>query len=312
MNDEAILVTGSAGLIGRHVVVRLRTKTPRILRFDLREEAPYRACDLHSEAELSAAIRKVTGIVHLAAVSRVAASENDPGACWQTNVGATKRILDLALSSPRRPWLIYASSREVYGEQCLFPVRESAPLQPLNIYGRSKVEGERLVGMAREAGLPAAILRFSNVYGDVSDYADRVVPAFALAAASRGTLKLRGADKVLDFTHVDDVAEGVARVVDVFRERRESLPTTHFASGIGTRLGELAELAADTGTARAMIVEAPVSHSDVQCFYGDPSRAAALFGWRSRITIKEGLAALIKAYAERSPHKDINRLQYVD
>jgi nucleoside-diphosphate-sugar epimerase len=71
-------------------------------------------------------------------------------------------------------------------------VAEDAPLSPRNVYARSKVAVEQLTEEARERGMIAAVVRFSNVFGDTEDHADRVVPAFARAAAAGGTVRVDG------------------------------------------------------------------------------------------------------------------------
>jgi nucleoside-diphosphate-sugar epimerase len=65
--------------------------------------------------------------------------------CHATNVEALAGLLHLCLEQKTRPWLVFASSREVYGAQERLPVSEDASLKPMNVYARSKVDGERLV-----------------------------------------------------------------------------------------------------------------------------------------------------------------------
>jgi nucleoside-diphosphate-sugar epimerase len=293
--DATILVTGSAGLIGRAVVARLRAAGAQTRGLDLRKDAPARG-DIRDAACLARALADVDGVVHLAAVSRVIWGEQDPPACWAVNVDATRRILDLARAAPRRPWVIYASSREVYGEQDAFPVPESAPPRPLNVYARSKVAAEVLTMQARASGLRSAIVRFSSVYGSVRDHPDRVVPAFAAAAVRGGVLRMEGADNGFDFTHVDDVAAGVVEVARHLHEGERSLPALHFVSGVRTSLRDLAELAASAGASVTHIVEAPPRQFDVRNFHGDPRLAERVLGWRARVPLHDGLAGLVRAF----------------
>ncbi len=139
-------------------------------------------------------------------------------------------MLRVALEQPagRRPWVVYASSREVYGDPATLPVPEDAPLEPVNIYGRSKAAAEAAVGRAREAGLATAIVRFSNVFGSTADHRDRVVPAFARAAATGGTISIEGAENTFDFTHVEDVGRGLALLVECLKDGHRALPPIHY------------------------------------------------------------------------------------
>lgn len=79
---------------------------------------------------------------------------------------------------PNKPWLIYASSREVYGEQKNLPVIESASLDPVNNYARGKVLIEELVTNLESFDFNVAVLRFSNVYGGLLDHYNRVFLRF--------------------------------------------------------------------------------------------------------------------------------------
>ena len=306
MKDETILITGSAGLIGRGLVRRLEATSTQIIRYDLRHQDDGERRDLHDPVSLENAVRRATGIVHLAAVARVGEGESDPDRCWSTNVHATQALLSLASRNDVRPWVLFGSSREVYGHQTCFPVNEDAPFRPMNTYARSKVAAERLMDAAREEGLPIATVRFSNVYGDTEDYADRVVPAFAAAAAQGGTLRMDGPANALDFTHVDDVVEGLHRVMAVLSAGEKRLPIVHFVSGVRTTLAELAAMALERGAPGTRVAKAPSRSYAVGEFFGDPARARALLGWRAGVSIESGLADLILAYAQAMPVLKIN------
>lgn len=284
-----ILITGSSGLIGRAVRERLEMSSLAVRTFDICENS---GDDSRDRTALEQAMQGVTGLVHLAAISRVVWAQDNPALCNAVNVEALRNMLDIAASMPVRPWIIFASSREVYGDAQALPVREDAPLMPLNVYARSKVAGEMLMAEARHAGLLANVLRFSNVYGCTHDHVDRVVTAFARTAAMGGTLRLDGADNMFDFTHVDDAANGLYRTV-LATLAGEALPPIHFLTGRGTTLGELAELAIGCARAPVDIRLAPPRTYDVARFVGDPTRAAVELGWRPSISIENGMADLV-------------------
>ena len=166
-----ILVTGSAGLIGRHLITHLRRAGTPVRGFDI-AEAPSE--DTRDAEALAAALDGVEGVIHLAAVSRVVWAERKPALCQAINVDGLKNLLRLCPARPLPPWVIFASSREVYGDAVRLAVAEDVEFRPLNVYARSKVAGEIFVTHAAEAGLRAVISRFSSVFGCALDYADRV------------------------------------------------------------------------------------------------------------------------------------------
>jgi nucleoside-diphosphate-sugar epimerase len=288
-----ILITGSEGLVGRALSRRLEAAGFPTLGFDLRRSA---AQDIRIPDALASAIAGVVGIVHLAAVSRVIWGERDPTNCVATNVTALQSLLDLAVRSKTRPWVLFASSREVYGDCASLPVREDAPLQPINVYARTKREGERLMHAARDAGLVANIARLSSVYGSIRDHDDRVVPAFALAAARGGSIRVDGRDNILDFTHLEDTVEGLARFIAA-TAAGERLPEIQFATGRGLSLRNLAEIAVRNAHRPVNLIEHPPRPHAVSRFVGDPARAAALLGWSARIAPEQGIKQLIDDYA---------------
>lgn len=293
-----ILITGSSGLLGSRLSAVLLARGLEVRPFDIRRSL---AEDTRDGDALRAALEGVEGVVHLAAISRVVWAERHPVLADAINVGALRTLLDVAVAMRRKPWIVFASSREVYGDAPELPVAEDAPLRPLNVYARGKVAGERLVSEARAAGLTTAVCRFSNVYGAVHDHADRVVVAFARAAAQGGRLRLEGADNVFDFTHVEDVIEGLATLVAALRAG-EVLPPIHFVSGTATSLSALAALAvqaAAPGTGIETTEAAPRSF-DVARFVGDPARARAILGWQAHTPLHSGFERLVAAFRDQA------------
>ena len=288
-----ILITGSVGLVGRALRSALAVRDCEVVGLDLRAPEPERG-DVRDPPRVDSAVRGCAGIIHLAAVSRVVWAERDPEACRSINVDGLGHVLDAAERQPRPPWVIFASSREVYGQAAAFPVTETAELSPLNVYGRSKERGESLVGEARARGLRAAVVRLSNVYGSTWDHVDRVIPAFARAAVRAEPLRVEGANHTFDFTHLDDTVRGLVALIDLLDRGREAPTPIHLLTGQPTTLGELAELAVALARSRAPITFAPPRTFDVESFHGDPRRAQEVLGWAPRVPLRDGLARLIE------------------
>lgn len=288
-----ILVTGSSGLIGSALVQRLRAEGHKVREFDLRAIGSARG-DMLCEADVARAVEGVEGVVHLAAVSRVVWAQNDPKHCWDVNVEALRTLLAHVTAAPRKPWVVFGSSREVYGEPQHFPVMEDAPLVPLNVYGRAKVEGEMLVRDVGEAGGRASILRFSNVFGSVRDHADRVVPAFVRAAIRGEELRVDGRDNTFDFTHVDDVVRGAAAVINLMISGTPALSPIHFVTGQPTTLHQLATMVIAEANSASRIREAAERSYDVARFHGSYERARQELGWTPEVDVRSGVRRLMQ------------------
>jgi dTDP-glucose 4,6-dehydratase/UDP-glucose 4-epimerase len=203
------------------------------------------------------------------------------------------------------PWVLFTSSREVYEEtypdgplQLLKPVDEDEPCRPINTYGFTKLLGER---MLRDASLRSAVARLSNVYGDVEDYLERLVPAFAKAAAKGKPLIVRGSlRKTFDFTHVSDIAK--ALLLLAIRLQETKTPTTecfNLVSGRGTTLGDLVRLAAKNAGEKLQFIQEPANKSESQFFIGNPRKARDTLGWQAEIAIEDGFSRLVEDFRRK-------------
>jgi len=292
-----ILVTGSEGLIGRHVCSILAAAGIDYRSFDIRRSPTE---DVRATEALVSALHGARGVIHLAAVSRVIWGERNPELCEAVNVRALENLLHACVEG-RRPWFIFASSREVYGQASILPVNEDAPKQPMNHYARSKQRGELLVEAAAAAGLRANICRLSSVYGCPHDHVDRVAMAFARAAAGHSDrISIEGSGNTFDFTSVRDVADGLWRLVQA-TDGGEQLPPIQFVSGHGTTLRELAQMAARAAVKDFFIEEARPRSFDVSRFIGDPARARSLLGWTATADLRTEFERLVRNLAIAPP-----------
>jgi UDP-glucose 4-epimerase len=293
-----ILITGSEGLIGKTLREKLSATSYLPKRFD--NSLPNTTVDYGDIRHLDSINKHISdcdGIIHLAAISRVEWGQYNPEHCLQTNVFGTLNLLEAAKTSLHKPWVIYASSREVYGYQEQFPVTESANLNPLNVYARSKAAAESLVKSYQKYGLNTAILRFSNVYGRTDDHSDRVIPAFCQAVIKKEPMRIDGLNNAFDFTHVSDVCDGILQVIKALAAG-EQLPTMHFTTGQATSLKELAEIACAAYGLSPLYSIAPPRNFDMAKFYGCSKLAEETIGWHPKIDLVTGIRKLTAAYSK--------------
>ncbi|KAG6559963.1 UDP-glucose 4-epimerase [Candidatus Rhabdochlamydia oedothoracis] len=289
-----LLVTGSAGLIGSALSSALKKRGIKVIGIDIKAQSNCEDYgDILDYNRVLDAASQVDGIVHLAAVSRVIWGEENPKFCWETNVEGTKHILEAALESPLKPWVLYGSSREVYGQQERLPVKETAPLAPVNIYGESKVAAEQAVKNAVKRGLKGSIVRFSNVFGSVNDHHDRVIPAFCLAAFYGTPIRIDGRENLFDFTFIDDVVRGMLSYIDILNKSPIPLMPIHFTTGLGVSLEEAAFYAQEASVHNIEIIEAPSRSFDVSKFSGETSRAREILKWKASVHLREGIHQML-------------------
>ncbi len=297
---RVVLITGSKGLIGRRLQSHLARAGWTAWEYDVAFEQDDPRCgDVRDIDTLARRMDGVVGVIHLAAVSRVCTGQINPSLCWATNVEGTKNVLAAASSVRSVRWVVFSSSREVYGEQRELPVGENCPHLPINHYAVAKSTAERLFYSQAENRRPAfAILRLSNVYGSAEDYPDRVVPAFVTAALRGTILRVQGPDNIFDFTHVDDVCRAVVLVAEALDCGRIGAEELNIGTSIGTSLNELAEYAMLLARGpRPRIVIEPSRSYDVKRYIADISRVVDTLQWEPRIFIKEGMRLLAEEYS---------------
>lgn len=286
-----LMVTGSSGLVGRELCRRLDALAHEVVPFDLKPMAGEPSRDLRDGAALGEALDGCDGVFHLAAVSRVAWGEMDPARCAEINVECTRSLVEL-MRRQGGAWLVFASSREVYGDVATKLVSESDGIAPINVYGRSKADGEAIIEEGRTRGLRTAIIRLSNVYGTVNDHPDRAVPALLWRALTGEPIELTGGSNYFDFVHVEDAVDGLLAAAKLLEAGEATVPTVHLSTGMPTSLRELAELAIETARSSSPVHLKPARTFDVPGFCGDPTLAGQILRWRARIPLRVGMEKL--------------------
>ena len=256
-----ILVTGGLGLIGHNVVRRLESQGHDVVIADNftdygiipRDEMNYLFEERQKKITTKQIYRvgiaaeaignllerhEIDTIVHLASFPRQKVVNVNPQLGSQTMSEGLLNLLELATKHKVKKF-VYISSSMVYGDFS-DQVREDAVCRPQGQYGILKLAGEWLVkDYTRKTGMAHVIIRPSAVYGPL-DVNDRVISKFLLAAMRGETLNVNGANETLDFTYVEDAADGIvaATNLDVANNRTYNITKSHSKT-----LLEAAELA---------------------------------------------------------------------
>lgn len=281
-----ILVTGGAGFIGSHLVDRLvRERSGEVSVLDnfsrgrmehlAQSQNQIRIIrgDIRDRTLVREAMSGVHMVYHLAAQSNVLGAVQDLDYSFETNVVGTYEVLRAAAAAGVSR-VVYASSREVYGEPASMPVPETAPLAPKNAYGVSKAAAEMYCRLFGDSGLEVLILRLANVYGPRDR--DRVIPLFAAQALAGEPLTVFGNGKILDFLWIEDLLDVLCQA----SQRPCPRVPVNVGSGKGTNLVDLAKrISALTGGSSTVSV-AEERQPEVGRFVADVTEARRLFQLR--------------------------------
>ena len=329
-----ILVTGAAGFIGYHLAERLlaegievvglddvnpyydvRLKRARLVRLAARPGFRFVEAGVEDGGALSSLFAELRPrfVVHLAAQAGVRYSIENPAAYGAANLTGFLNILE-GCRKAGTAHLVYASSSSVYGGNAKTPFSERDNVDhPLSLYAATKKANEAMAhAYAHIHGLPCTGLRFFTVYGPWGR-PDMAYFLFADAIREGRPIRLFNEGRMArDFTYVDDVAEGVARLLP-----RPAAPDPDFdpkapdpsraASpwrlfNIGNRVREPLErlvsiLEREIGR-KAIRELAPMQPGDVTETWADTRALEAEIGFRPETTLDEGLARFARWHAE--------------
>jgi UDP-glucose 4-epimerase len=245
-----ILVTGGLGLIGHNIVQRLEAQGHEVFITDIRtnyglvpqSELDYllaerckkiqtsriHAVDIADRDGIAWLMRtyQPDTVVHLASFPRQKVVNVNPQLGSRTMSEGLLNLLEAAKNHQVCKF-VYISSSMVYGDFD-HDVAEDAPCNPQGQYGIMKLAGEWLVKDYHRRGFfDYTIIRPSAVYGPL-DVEDRVISKFILTAMRDGVIRVNGANETLDFTYVDDAADGiVAATVSRINNQTYNITKSH-------------------------------------------------------------------------------------
>ncbi len=302
-----ILVIGGAGYIGSHVVKDLLANGHEVTVFDNLSSG--HRCNLFPNAAMAEgditdpdALRRVMrkgfdGVVHLAAKKAVGESMENPQKYAVNNLSGTINILN-AMADNNIKYLVFSSSAAVYGIPQYLPIDERHPTEPINFYGFTKLDIEKLMNWYdRLKGIKYIALRYFNAAGydesgdirGLDTAPQNLLPIIMEAAiGKRDKLKIFGNDYdtpdgtcIRDYIHVSDLASAHTAALNYLQEKNRS---------------EILNLGTETGTsvlemlkAAEKVIGRPIAFEFAPRRPGDPARLTAsaqtaqqLLNWKPR------------------------------
>lgn len=340
LKDKTILVTGAAGFIGSNLVKRLFTDVEHATivgidnmndYYDVRlKEARLKELSSHpSFAFIKGSIAdknlitdafeqyKPQVVVNLAAQAGVRYSITNPDAYIESNLIGFYNILEACRHNPVEH-LVYASSSSVYGSNKKVPYSTDDKVDnPVSLYAATKKSNELLAhAYSKLYNIPSTGLRFFTVYGPAGrpdmayfGFTNKLVKGETIKIFNYGNCKR-------DFTYVDDIVEGVVRVMQKAPDKRngeDGLPVPPYAVyNIGNQnpenLLDFVQILSEELVRAGVLPEdydfeahkelVPMQPGDVPVTYADTSALERDFGFRPSTSLRDGLRKFAQWYAE--------------
>ena len=311
---KKVLVTGSEGFIGSHLVESLLENGYSVRAFvqynsfntwgwldsfskDKLKKIEIFSGDIRDFNAVSQATKDVEAIFHLAALIAIPFSYIAPETYVDTNIKGTLNVLQAAKNHNIKRVLVTSTS-EVYGTAVYTPIDESHPLQGQSPYSASKIGADMISeSFYRSFGVPVTIVRPFNTFGPRQSNRAVIPTIITQLLTGVDEIKLGSLKPTRDFNYVKDTVNGFLKILESEKTIGE---TINIASGQEISIGELAKIIIDKINPKAKIIEEDVrfrpSNSEVNQLLGSNKKIKELTDWKQAYSFSEGIEETIEFY----------------
>lgn len=312
--DKSVLVTGSDGFIGSHLVERLLADGAEVRAFCfynsngsagwLDESSLFKQALEDGQAELvlgdvrdpehvMSSLEGVDVVLHLAALIAIPFSYVAPRSYVETNVIGTLNVLE-AVRRHGISRMVHTSTSEVYGTPENLPITEDHPLRGQSPYSATKIAADKISeSYALSFGTPVTVLRPFNTFGPRQSTRAVIPTVLSQMIAGASQIRLGAVSPRRDFTFVTDTCDGFVRAALADAEPGEVI---QLGTGRAESIGEIIEICKRvTGSDAKVITEEQrlrPSGSEVEVLLSEPAKASRLLGWEPTVPLEDGLAAV--------------------
>lgn len=343
--SKNVVVTGGAGFLGSnltHALVDAGAKVEVIDSFhpdyggnafnlqSLEGRITVHKEDIQNLEKMKSIIHHADVVFHLAAQCSHVDSMTNPWMDLDFNNKGTLCILEAAKNSPKKPSVVYVSTRAVVGAPHEIPANEKTLPNPVDIYGVNKYAAELYGAVyARVFQVPVVSLRLTNCYGPRHQMRNAkygILNWFLSQMLQKKPVKIFGDGKQLrDYLYVDDAVDAFLRageftekklrnVASLSADEKRTLPLSsgenipyavfNIATGNGIEFQEATKRMANSVTAELQFVPWPADRKAIETgdFVADPQAALKAFGWKPSTSFEVGIEKTITYYKEFLKH----------
>ena len=302
-----LLVTGSEGFIGRHLVRSSRSQGLGVEEIDRalagrthnEADSSFRSSELLNIPHTD--LPDVDVVVHLAGRPGVRSSWGEYDSYLRDNAVTTERLLDAYSRRQTPPRFILASSSSVYGSSPgqRLESATSARLRPASPYGASKVAAEAVASAYAQRGFEVTVLRFFTVYGP-GQRDDMAIRRMIAAATSGGRFQVLGTgQQARHFTFVADTVDAILAAVS--HRPSDALEIFDVASSDCWTVLECVDIVEEAVGREVQLDFLPRAVGDPHYTAPSTSHTRDRLGWSSRVGLVEGIRRQADSVVPRLP-----------
>ncbi|MCI4668424.1 MAG: GDP-mannose 4,6-dehydratase [Bacteroidia bacterium] len=302
---KKVLVTGGAGFIGSALIAHLQEREYEIfvidnLSFGNRNfiqlpDSNFYEVDLRDREAMFSTLAEVqpNWVIHLAAIHFIPYCNKNPYEAFDVNVNGTINLYDAAEAVGSVEKMFFASTAAVYP---IYddPIHENKALGPLDVYGLSKLTGERLSNeFFLKTNIPTVVCRFFNAFGPRETNPHLIPEIQQQLNEGKRTIQLGNLEPKRDFIHTSDMARAVRLLMEA---NIDGIDTFNLGQGMEYSVREVVEAFERQLGEKITITQNParMRKSDRMHLLADINKLTSQTGWKPLIGLDEGIATLIE------------------
>ena len=290
------IVTGGAGFIGSNIVKQLLKQghTPIVIdslyRGNIENisslDVEFHKVDIRNFDQLRNILKNSDGIFHEAALTDVQESFTKQQEYIDVNVKGTENIFRIAKEFNLK--IVYASSSSVYGNPKKIPIAENSERNPINPYGKTKLDDEFLAEKYSKENISIIGLRYFNVYGkgQTGSYAGVITKFINRLKQGKPPIIFGSGTQLRDFIFVEDVA--LANIAAMQSNVKNGF--FNIGTGIATSIQQLAKIMIELSGLKLEPQYEKALDGDVQFSQADTSLTESMLRWKHSMELREGLS----------------------
>jgi UDP-glucose 4-epimerase len=308
MKNKKVAVTGGLGFIGSHLIGKLNEDNDVVIidnqasgNIKNIEDLDFTKIDTDfsdiTQANLELIFEDVDYVFHMAAVTSVPLSVNDPIKSNEVNITGTLKVLEAAKNCEVKK-LILSSSSAVYGETETVPINEKSPINPLSPYAVTKATGELYCRVYSEIyELSTIALRYFNVFGPKQDPKSQyaaVIPIFIDKLLKNESPLIYGDGKqTRDFVSIKQVVEA-----NILAAKSNKTGSYNIGLGKSTSINQLFEMIKDIMGKDISPIYENERAGEIKHSVADISKAKSI-GYTPKNEFKEELAETVEWFSSK-------------